>query len=761
MSLKAELEQWHQAVQYFDEQNYSAALDIFTSIADSAKIHFNIGLIHGRQGNHDAAIDAYDEALKLDQYLVVAYFQRGVAKMVSQENDDALDDFNNAIKYLRDNEFIDYTQIGLDYKVYTCEVLYNRALCYFCLGRESNALQDLKSASSRMVEDRHSWIKKAISSNGMDCPLFCVPKGVIYRPSASKLKSSKKIDFLGSAKVIASADGNDNFTGFKGALVRKETLKNASSMMHQKSMRVKKSTPPPETVSALARSKTMPINRHEPSSLPTRMGPSSLQRDIANGRLGGDNGPLSASAYGYHNNAHPDAPSVQVQMSESEVEDSESSAFTTPSTAGLNPNLESPENANDRRSDPSQMMPRSAMKRSPAESPVSRSHVDPLDIIRAGLARRTTLKNQNQNQSQNQSQRSDMRSAAPQRSVTLKLPERGKLHSDSDNDSDSVSDGDRDHDGYGRRRNPTNMDGNSSSNLKSINDSNSGRMRLNASHLRGNSVSTNPAAAHIARSEVIMPAIQRSNTDGTVQDINASYHSINNGSRGQNQGQGQGQGRHNDHPMSASSYMPPQHPGLANAQSMNPIMMTPPLSHEEVVARGLAAMTVQNTHVPYASSAQSGLAHAYASSSGANTPSPSMVSPSSTEGLGGNNAIGSAMGYGSMGGITSGGGLRRAPTKKDSMKVKVHYGSEIINLMVPKHATFDTLHAKLHAKISGATSNPPSASALKIRYMDEDGEAVLMTDEDDFELAKAYAGGDMSSAETNVVERLELWCSTS
>ncbi|KAJ1878904.1 hypothetical protein LPJ57_003143 [Coemansia sp. RSA 486] len=737
MSLKAELEQWHQAVEYFDEQNYSAALDIFTSIADSAKIHFNIGLIYGRQGNHKDAIYAYDEALKLDQYLVVAYFQRGVAKMVTQENEEALSDFNNAIKYLRDNEFIDYTQIGLDYKVYTCEVLYNRALCYFCLGDEKKAHADLGTASSRMAEDRHSWIKKAVDSNGMDCPLFCVPKGVIYRPSASKLKSSKKIDFLGSAKVIASADGNDNFTGFKGALVRKETLKNASPMMHQKSMRVKKSTPPPEMANSLARSKTMPINRNEPSSLPTRMAPSSLQRDIANSRLGADSGALSANAYGYHN-SQPNTPSVHVQMSESDRDDSEtSSAFTTPSTAGMNPSLESPEYASDRRNDLG-AMPRSAMKKGPAESPVSRNHVDPLDIIRAGLARRTTLKNQTHGQ------RSDSRPSAPQRSVTLKLPDRSKLYNNEEEDDEGDDDEDSDNE-YGRGRHPTAL-GNGSSNSNGVNAAS--RMRLNASHLRGNSVSNNPSAAHLARNEMIMPTIQRSNTDGTVQELSASYHG---------NGRGLAHGRHTDHPMSASSYMPPQHPGLANAQSMNPIMMTPPLSHEEVVARGLAAMTVQNTHMPYAS-AQSGLVQTYASSSGANTPSPSIMSPSSTEGLGGNNAAGSAVAYGNMGG--GGGGLRRAPTKKDSMKVKVHYGAEIINLMVPKHATFDILHAKLHAKISGATSSPPPASALKIRYMDEDGEAVLMTDEDDFELAKAYAGGDMSSAETNVVERIELWCST-
>ncbi|KAI9479736.1 hypothetical protein BX667DRAFT_466871, partial [Coemansia mojavensis] len=344
--------------------------------------------------------------------LVVAYFQRGVSYMVRQKNAEALADFNSALKYLRDNEFIDYTQIGLDYKVYTCEVMYNRALCFFCLGQEEDAQADLADASKRVAEERHSWIKRAIASNGMDCPLYCVPKGIIYRPSASKLKSTQKIDFLGSAKVIASADGKDNFTGFKGALVRKETLKSqgmSGGISHQKSMRS----------------------------------------------------------------------------------------------------------------------------------------------------------------------------------------------------------------------------------------------------------STSP-------------------------------------------------------------------------------MMTPPLSYEEMAARGIAGISIS----------QKPAVNAYGTSSSATiSPSPASPAPGSHQ-------------YGSLNGAVAG-GLRRAPTKKDSMKVKVHYNEAIINLMVPKMASYETLRAKISAKLASAMDEEqPSRSALRIQYLDEDGEAVLMTDEDDFELAKAYAGGDMSTPETNVVERLELWCST-
>ncbi|KAJ2842426.1 hypothetical protein IWW36_005911 [Coemansia brasiliensis] len=76
-------------------------------------------------------------------------------------------------------------------------------------------------------------------------------------------------------------------------------------------------------------------------------------------------------------------------------------------------------------------------------------------------------------------------------------------------------------------------------------------------------------------------------------------------------------------------------------------------------------------------------------------------------------------------------------------------------------ANYETLRSKISAKLANAMDNgqQPTRSTLRIQYLDEDGEAVLMTDEDDFELAKAYAGGDMASPETNVVERLELWCS--
>lgn len=41
-------------------------------IADSSKILTNIGLIHATLGEHEAAVEKFNEATQLDQYLAVA-----------------------------------------------------------------------------------------------------------------------------------------------------------------------------------------------------------------------------------------------------------------------------------------------------------------------------------------------------------------------------------------------------------------------------------------------------------------------------------------------------------------------------------------------------------------------------------------------------------------------------------------------------------------------------------------------------------------
>lgn len=47
--------------------------------------------------------------------------------------------------------------------------------------------------------------------------MFSIPVGVIYRPNSSKVKNLKTKDYLGKARLIASSDKGNMFTGFTGA----------------------------------------------------------------------------------------------------------------------------------------------------------------------------------------------------------------------------------------------------------------------------------------------------------------------------------------------------------------------------------------------------------------------------------------------------------------------------------------------------------------------------------------------------------------
>lgn len=111
---------------------------------------------------------------------------------------------------------IDYTQLGLDFKLYSCQVLFNRALCYIELGEMDLGMTDLWRATREKQTKAHDMLDQALRDKGQDCTVFTVPQGVLYRPAESKVKNSKKKDYLGNSKVIAAVDASDQFAGFKG-----------------------------------------------------------------------------------------------------------------------------------------------------------------------------------------------------------------------------------------------------------------------------------------------------------------------------------------------------------------------------------------------------------------------------------------------------------------------------------------------------------------------------------------------------------------
>ncbi|KAG5462267.1 MAG: hypothetical protein BJ554DRAFT_5431, partial [Olpidium bornovanus] len=230
---KAELLQWHEAVTAFDKEDFNKALELFGDIAESAKINFNIGVILAGFDDHEGAVraktygrlrskrapavNAYIEALKLDQYFAVAYFQKGVSNFLLRKFEEALDDFNDA-------HLVSSLPLGSAVPVSICEAAICGGLCHAYLDKEEEATADLAAANNERQTPDHDVVSRALEEGIDGLGVFTMPQGLLYRPPEAKVKNVNKVDYLGSSKLIAAVERSEMFTGFKGAHLRKLTV---------------------------------------------------------------------------------------------------------------------------------------------------------------------------------------------------------------------------------------------------------------------------------------------------------------------------------------------------------------------------------------------------------------------------------------------------------------------------------------------------------------------------------------------------------
>jgi len=135
--------------------------------------------------------------------------------------EEALANFNETLRYLRGNNNIDYEQLGLKFKLFSCEVLFNRGLCYIYLRQLDQGMQDLSYAAKEKVVPDHDVIDEAIREQAEGYTVFSIPVGIVYRPNEAKVKNLKAKDYLGKARLVAATDRNQTFTGFAGAEIKK------------------------------------------------------------------------------------------------------------------------------------------------------------------------------------------------------------------------------------------------------------------------------------------------------------------------------------------------------------------------------------------------------------------------------------------------------------------------------------------------------------------------------------------------------------
>ncbi|KAK6909893.1 hypothetical protein I203_103919 [Kwoniella mangroviensis CBS 8507] len=216
MSLKAELTTWSKAISSYEAGGYEEAISEFSKISDTSKICWNMGIVLATLGKHREAVEEFGRAVELDCYFAIGYQQKGVSNFMLGNYQDALKDFEDALLYLRGNQTINYEQLGLDFRLYSCEVLFNCGLSKIYLGLMDSGISDLRDAQSQKMIKEHDVIDDAIRDGGSDYNVFSVPVGVLFKPSQKKLKNLASRDYMGKAILVAATDVNDAYTTFTG-----------------------------------------------------------------------------------------------------------------------------------------------------------------------------------------------------------------------------------------------------------------------------------------------------------------------------------------------------------------------------------------------------------------------------------------------------------------------------------------------------------------------------------------------------------------
>ena len=149
-----------------------------------------------------------------------------------------------------------YEQLGLKFRLYSAEILFNRGLALINIGGSSSTsagMQLLDSARREKQTPEHGVIDEAFATHGRDFTVFSVPVGVgasrltlilplakppvgslcssqphcilqssvssppaVFRPPAIKLRNLKAKNYLGTAKLVAATELADAFIGFSG-----------------------------------------------------------------------------------------------------------------------------------------------------------------------------------------------------------------------------------------------------------------------------------------------------------------------------------------------------------------------------------------------------------------------------------------------------------------------------------------------------------------------------------------------------------------
>ncbi|KAJ6532857.1 hypothetical protein DFH09DRAFT_1043882 [Mycena vulgaris] len=193
MSLKNELKSWAAALDACNDQNYERALDIFGEMDRSATVLTNMGLLNAAMGHHEKALRRFTDATARDPYLTISYFQRGVSHFLLERYRPASRDFKRAWLSLRGNEEINYEQLGLQFRLFASEVLFNLGLSRIRLGRMDKGLEYMEKAKRLTMIEDHEVIDDVIRDKGEGYTVFSIVSFIGQASRNSRVSSASNI----------------------------------------------------------------------------------------------------------------------------------------------------------------------------------------------------------------------------------------------------------------------------------------------------------------------------------------------------------------------------------------------------------------------------------------------------------------------------------------------------------------------------------------------------------------------------------------
>ncbi|XP_069022343.1 NADPH oxidase activator 1 isoform X2 [Embiotoca jacksoni] len=216
---------WDASVKAVDAKDWNGALAELEQISEpTSRTLFVAAAAHLALGQLDRAMQALDLTIAKDARLAVGFFQRAAVMIQMDRLEEALSDCIWAQKHMRGNVVIDYRQLGLRFKLYSWQVLYNAAAVYSRMGQWEQAGEVLQSAAQEKGGGgRGGTIEAAldnIANKEVLTPLL-VPEGEVFRPKRQDVEQLQQRDFLGKPKVISSMIPNDDFGGFEPLRLQK------------------------------------------------------------------------------------------------------------------------------------------------------------------------------------------------------------------------------------------------------------------------------------------------------------------------------------------------------------------------------------------------------------------------------------------------------------------------------------------------------------------------------------------------------------